>query len=155
MKIDVKDKKEKTMEMGDVKALREALVHAHQFLHQGRGATTEKWLALVEEINAALAEPPRNCDIGTVKEVYAIYKRAHEAQEDSEWPDIELFESEDDAIMVLSLEVRKHIYDQGFTWNGKELTWTSGNWSYNWWLDKIPVVKKGSIGYNRELGRNN
>lgn len=68
MKIDAKDKKEKTMEMGDVKALREALVHAHQFLHQGRGATTEKWLALVDEIDAALAKPARNCDVGTVSE---------------------------------------------------------------------------------------
>ena len=68
MKIDAKDKKEKTMEMGDVKAMHEALIHAHQFLHQGRGATVEKWLALVEEINAALSMPVRNCDIGTVDE---------------------------------------------------------------------------------------
>lgn len=68
MKIDAKDKKEKTMEMGDVKALREVLVHAHQFLHQGRGATVEKWLALVEEINAALSMPVRNCDVGTLTE---------------------------------------------------------------------------------------
>ena len=79
-----------------------------------------------------------------MKEVYAIHKRGYDAQDDSEWPDIELFESEDDAIAVLSLEVRKHIYDQGFTWNGKELTWTSGNWSHNWWLDKIPVVESGA-----------
>ena len=78
-----------------------------------------------------------------MKEVYAIHKRGYEAQDNSEWPDIELFESEDDAIAVLSLEAGKHVYDQGFTWNGKELTWTSGNWSYDWWLDKIPVVEKG------------
>ena len=58
------------MEANNMKAMREALVHAHQFLHQGRGATCEKWLALVEEINAALALPPRQCDVGTAEEQY-------------------------------------------------------------------------------------
>lgn len=83
-----------------------------------------------------------------MKEVYAIHKKGYDAQDDSEWPGLELFESEDDAIMVLSLEVGKHIYDQGFTWNGRELTWTSGNWSYEWWLEKILVVESGAIVSN-------
>ena len=90
-----------------------------------------------------------------MKEVYAIKKTSQERRGNDYWHGIELFESEDDAIAVLSLEVSKHIYDQGFTWNGKELTWTSGNWSYDWWLDKIPVVEKGSIGCKQELGRKN
>ena len=62
-------------EPGIAAAMREALVHAHQFLHQGRGATGEKWLALVEEINAALALPRRQCDVGTAEEQYGRYEK--------------------------------------------------------------------------------
>ena len=80
-----------------------------------------------------------------MNEVYAIKKSSYDFYNNEDWHGIELFESEDDAIMVLSLEAGKHINDQGFTWNGKELTWTSGNWSYDWWLDKVPIVESGEV----------
>ena len=80
-----------------------------------------------------------------MKEVYAIKKSSHDFYNNENWYDTELFESEDDAIAILTLEAGRHIDDQGFTWDGKDLTWTFGNWSYDWRLDKIPVVESGAI----------
>ena len=39
---------------------------------------------------------------------------ALEAQDNSEYPELELFESEDDAVLVLSLEAGKHLDDDGY-----------------------------------------
>ena len=81
-----------------------------------------------------------------MKQVYAIKKSSQERHGNAYWHDIELFESEDDAFIVLSFEVKKHLDDLGFTWDGKNLTWTSGDWTYDWQLDKIPMVESGEIG---------
>lgn len=80
-----------------------------------------------------------------MKEVYAIKKSSYECHDNAYWHDIELFESEDDAVVVLTLEAGMHLNDQGFTWDGKRLTWTFRNWTYDWWLDKIPIVESGEI----------
>lgn len=80
-----------------------------------------------------------------MKQVYAIKKLDRECQNYVDWHGIELFESEVDAIAVLTLEARKHIDDEDFTWDGKNLTWTSGDWTHDWWLDMIPIVESGEI----------
>lgn len=56
------------MEANDIKAMREALEDARNYLLKHCGSSEAH--AIARRIEAALSKPPRNCDVGTPDEWY-------------------------------------------------------------------------------------
>ena len=75
------------MEANNIKAMREALKQIHELLSIGGNPDTAmciRYEAAYQIAEEALAEPLRNCDIGTAEEQYERYEKfcyAHRSRE--------------------------------------------------------------------------
>ena len=80
---DVRATTEKSSAVGNAAAMREALVNASMVLAKWRlDAPVSAWNEYCEAIDrcrAAIAKPPRNCDVGTAEEQYSrMFRECYE-----------------------------------------------------------------------------